>query len=186
MYNRELAGSIVLVEGDSWLSRRIIDHMKLYARLTGRKYYLPYSHAETLIWFDGELCTTGARPHGAEILPFDEYYRGKRYRILRPYTELDEWESTQLTEQAVTWAAKYHRPYQFFNFIAWIHNIKMNAFKQQSRAWIGPDSDRKMYCYEMAARLADVTGRWPKGKSLEVVSVYDLFENNNYVPYGRQ
>ena len=169
-----LSGSIVLVKGTHFLSKQIMMHMWILAKMTGRK-PLYYSHAETLIWDYqyNQLLTVGARESGTECSLADDYYQEQEILILKPKKRLTYGENRDL------W--KYYKnidksKYQTGNFLFWITFLKTGI-------WLSRNGDNRVYCYELAARFADVTGRWPKGKSLDMVSIYDLYENENYETY---
>lgn len=169
--DKSLSGSTVLVRGTHFLSKQIILHMKLYALMTGRK-PLPYSHAETLIW-DPVACqmyTCGARAGGTEISRASDYYTGQGILIKKPKVELSDKETWKLWEFAMK---VKESKYQKGNFLAWITYLKTGWF-------LSKKGNQKLYCYELAARFSDFIGRWPEGKSLDMVSVYDLFENPLY------
>jgi len=131
-----------------------------------------YSHAETLIWNESEkqLYTAGARKKGAEISKVGDYYHGQELIVLKPVKPLIEKENKILLDY---FKKIDDRKYQNGNFLAWIGYLK-------TMAWLGGKSDKKLYCYEMAARMANEIGRWPKGKSLGIVSIFDLMDNKNY------
>lgn len=169
----ELSGSIVLERGTSFLSKQIILHMKLYAKMTGRK-PLPYSHAETLLWhYAGVLYTSGERADGTELTRVSDYYHGQDILILKPKISLTQRENHELWRfyQTTDFA-----PYQKGNFLSWITYLKTGW-------WLSSKGAKKNYCYELAARFSHTIGRWPEGKSLDMVSIYDLYENENYEVY---
>ena len=170
----ELSGSIVLVKGTHFLSKQIMLHMEIYARMTGRK-PLRYSHAETLIWnyTSNHLYTVGARESGTEGSSIEDYYKGQEILILKPKKRLTCGENIDL------WAYFFevdHSKYQTGNFLSWITWLKTGI-------WLSKKGDNRVYCYELSARFANAIGRWPEGKSLDMVSIYDLYENENYEIY---
>ena len=169
-----LSGSIVLVKGAHFLSKQIMMHMWILAKMTGRK-PLYYSHAETLIWDYGynKLATVGARESGTECSFADDYYQDKEIMILKPKKMLTYGENCDL------WS--YYKQvdkskYQTGNFLSWITWLKTGI-------WLSKKGDNRVYCYELAARFSNAIGRWPEGKSLDMVSIYDLYENENYEIY---
>ena len=169
--NPALSGSIVLVKGTHFLSKQIMMHMYLYAKMTGRK-PLKYSHAETLIWDYqyNQLLTVGARESGTECSLTDDYYQDQEILILKPKKLLTYGETCDL-------CAYYKQvdksKYQTGNFLSWITYLKTGI-------WLSKKGDNRVYCYELAARFSNAIGRWPEGKSLDMVSIYDLYENENY------
>lgn len=169
--DKSLSGSIVLERGTSFLSKQIILHMAIYARQTGRK-PLKFSHAECLVWnySDSTLYTIGARAKGTERTKVQDYYYGQEILILKPKKELTITENFQLRDYYLSVDAS---KYQYGNFIAWISFLKRGW-------WLSKSGDRRVYCYELAARFANAIGRWPKGKGLDMVTSYDLYENMNY------
>ena len=172
--NPALSGSIVLVKGTHFLSKQIMMHMYLYAKMTGRK-PLKYSHAETLIWDYqyNQLLTVGARESGTECSLTDDYYQDQEILILKPKKLLTYGETCDL-------CAYYKQvdksKYQTGNFLSWITYLKTGI-------WLSKKGDNRVYCYELAARFSNAIGRWPEGKSLDMVSIYDLYENENYETY---
>lgn len=169
-----LSGSIVLVKGTHFLSKQIMMHMALYARMTGRK-PLKFSHAETLIWSytSSHLYTVGARESGTEISRIEDYYKDQEILILKPKKRLTYGENIDLLNyyHEVDWSK-----YQTGNFLSWITWLKTGI-------WLSKKGDNRVYCYELAARFSNAVGRWPEGKSLDMVSIYDLAENQNYEIY---
>jgi hypothetical protein len=169
--DKELNGSVVLVRGTSFLAKQIIFHMGILAKLK-RRQTLKYSHAEFLLWNEDEkqLYTVGARESGTEITPVKDFYHGQEVLILKPKCPISKTDSLKL------WSY-FHKvdpsKYQTGNFLAWILYIK-------SKIWISKKGDKRNYCYELAARFANEVGRWPKSKSLDQVSVYDLYDNEYY------
>lgn len=172
---RELAGSIVLVRNQkrNFLQKQIIFHMKIYARMTNRK-ALPFHHAETLVWSDNArmMYTAGARAHGVEYNLANHYYTDKDFLILVPGDSLTDGENHEIWN-----FIHFHRDskYQTMNFLSWITYLKTGF-------WFSKKGNQRMYCYEMAADIADKNNRWPHDKSTEMVSVYDLYENAFYYP----
>ena len=172
--NPSLSGSIVLVKGTHFLSKQIMMHMWILAKMTGRK-PLYYSHAETLIWDHqyNQLLTVGARESGTECSLTDDYYQDQEILILKPKKLLTYGETCDL-------CAYYKQvdksKYQTGNFLSWITFLKTGI-------WLSKKGDNRVYCYELAARFSNAIGRWPEGKSLDMVSIYDLYENENYEIY---
>jgi len=169
-----LSGSIVLVKGTHFLSKQIMMHMALYARMTGRK-PLRYSHAETLWYNDmgGKLFTIGAREDGTESSWVGSYYKDKEILILKPKIPLTPEENFKLFDYYL----KVDRSkYQTGNFLSWITWLKTGI-------WLSRKGDNRVYCYELAARFSNAIGRWPEGKSKDMVSIFDLYENENYETY---
>lgn len=166
------SGCIVLEQGTGFLSKQIILHMKLWAKMK-KKEPLPFSHAEFLIYYEGHLHTAGAREKGLEISRVEDYYtHGHNLLVLFPVIPLNYRENDYM--RIFLWSIDDHK-YQYTNFLSWIHYIKTFG-----RQWIGERGDKNLYCYELAARCANRMNRWPKGKSLDIVSIYDLVENNYY------
>ena len=166
-----LSGSIVLVKGTHFLSKQIMMHMWMYAKMTGRK-PLKFSHAETLIWSVASNClyTVGARENGTDISLINEYYRGQEILILKPKVPLTPHENLKL----FYYCQKVDKSkYQTGNFLSWITWLKTGI-------WLSKKGDNLVYCYELSARFANAIGRWPEGKSLDMVSIFDLYENQNY------
>ena len=169
-----LSGSIVLVKGTHFLSKQIMMHMWILAKMTGRK-PLYYSHAETLIWDHqyNQLLTVGARESGTECSLTDDYYQDQEILILKPKKLLTYGETCDL-------CAYYKQvdksKYQTGNFLSWITYLKTGI-------WLSKKGDNRVYCYELSARFSNAIGRWPEGKSLDMVSIYDLAENQNYEIY---
>lgn len=174
---RELSGSMVLVRNKKlgFIPRQIILHMKLLAQQTGREKALSWHHAETLMWnfSTGRMETFGAREHGTQRSPANEYYADKEFLIRAPFLR------PGLNEETHLWAF-YNRvrnsKYQYGNFLAWIHFMKTHH-------WWGKKGEKRNYCFELAARAAHAIDRWPEGKSLDCVSIYDLYENAYYYDY---
>ena len=172
--NPALSGSIVLVKGTHFLSKQIMMHMWILAKMTGRK-PLYYSHAETLIWDHqyNQLLTVGARESGTECSLTDDYYQDQEILILKPKKLLTYGENCDL-------CAYYKQvdksKYQTGNFLSWITSLNTGI-------WLSKKGDNRVYCYELAARFSNAIGRWPEGKSKDMVSIYDLYENQNYEIY---
>jgi hypothetical protein len=167
---QNLSGCIVLVRGDSFISKQIIMHNKFIAKLEGHQ-PLSYSHSEFLLWHDGILWTIGARESGAEISKATDYYKNQPIMILRPkipLTALDEyglWQCWQFLDKS---------KYRFSNLVSWIQYI--HTF---GKVWLSIGKDRN-YCYGLSAKFASFCYRWPSDKSLDRVSLFDLHENPNY------
>ncbi|MFA5715354.1 MAG: hypothetical protein WC998_06425 [Candidatus Paceibacterota bacterium] len=182
--DRTLSGAIVLVKGTSWISRQIIFHMKIYAKLKHKK-PLPFSHGEVLLWNEVErnlnglhleaktLYTIGARESGAEISKASEYYHGE-YLILKPVKPLTVYE-----EQSgwTFWTYVDKTKYQYSNFISWIQYIKTFGL-----IWIGRKGAQTNYCFELCSRFVRFWNRWPSNKSNDQVSSYDLYDLKDYKP----
>lgn len=168
------AGSIILVEGRGFLPDQIRAHMRAWGRLQGKGYALPYNHAETVIRYQGHLVAMGARAKGAGITPLDEYLeKHPRHVILEPVQPLDEVEMVRLENYAEDVCFRQKRKYQNAMFLAWIFKIKSFGL------WdMGDRTDKRVYCYELAARCAQLTGRWDVKTNL--VSIYDLYENSHF------
>lgn len=177
MKNRELVGSIVLVKGDTFLSKAIIAHMKLYGKTKKKGYDLEYSHAE-FIYEDenGVLMTCGARDGGDKVSTVEDYYSvHDNYMILMPVIRLTDEEVVKLREYVKDVTVTNKRKYQWTNFLSWIHYIKTFG-----KWWIGKFDDRSHYCYELAARAAKLLKmcNW----NPNITSIYHLYENPYYKP----
>jgi len=182
--DRTLSGSIVLVKGESWISKQIIMHLVIWAKIKGKK-PLPYSHGENLLWNEVErdlnglklraktLYTIGARESGPEISQAMSYYAGKTYLILKPKKPL-----TAFEEQAgwTFWTYVDKTKYQYSNLLSWLQYIKTFGL-----IWFGRKGAETVYCFELCARFADTFHRWT-GKSMDKVSSYDLYELKDYKP----
>lgn len=170
--NPDLNGSIVLERGTTFIAKQIMLHMKLYAKQTNRK-FLPYSHAETLIYHKGVMYTVGARSTGTEISIANEYYRDvEEYLILVPVTPLSSFEGGTLYD---TWLKLDIAKYHYGSFLSWITYLKIGW-------WISNKKAIRNNCYKLAAKFSNAINRWPRGKSVDMVSIYDHYENMNYKP----
>lgn len=168
---KSLSGSMVLVQGTHFLSKQIILHMGIRAMQLHRD-NIKYSHAETLIWSEAKktLFTVGARAEGMAISRAVDYYGSENILIRKPTRIITPNDNLKLWGY---WSTIKNHRYQKANFISWIHYLKTGQ-------WLGKDSDEKLYCNEAAARFSNVLSLWPKGKSMEVVSIFDLCENMGY------
>lgn len=169
--SKKLNGSIVLVRGTDFLARQIILHMKILAKEM-KVPPLKYSHAEMLLWDDMEqqLYTIGARASGAEKSKVQDYYKDKEVLILSPIEPLSDADTLL---GWLYWEETKDSKYQNGNFLAWILYIK-------TKLWVSKRGDEKIYCYEYAARYTDRFERWPRGQSLDRVSLYNLYYNQYY------
>lgn len=166
-------GSIILVKSKGFIPAQIRKHMAIWAKMTGRE-PLPWNHAETIVRYRGHLVSMGARANGAEITPLDEYLKTHPdYIILEPVKELTENELVRLEMYCEHICFKDKRPYQNFMFLAWVHKIKTWGLMQ----W-GNKTDKRVYCYELAARCCQLLDRWPG--DINLISVYELYENPNF------
>jgi len=166
-------GSIILIKSKGFLPDQIRMHMAIYAKQTGRK-PLPYNHAECVVLYRGNLVSMGARSGGAEISPLADYLKAHPdHLILEPVQDLNSQELWNLESYADQVCFIDKRPYQYLMFLGWIAKLKTWGRLQ----W-GNRTDKRVYCFELAARCARVSGRWDG--SVELVSVYDLFENKHF------
>jgi hypothetical protein len=164
----KLSGSIVLIDGGTFLSKQIIMHNKFIAKIEKHK-ALPFSHAEILLWHEGTLWTIGARESGAEISKAVDYYKGQPIMILKPVKPLTAMEEYSLWN---FWQFMDKSKYRFSNLVSWIQYIKSFG-----KVWLSIGKDRN-YCYGLAAKFAAYVYRW--SGNLDRVSIYDLWENPNY------
>ena len=178
---KELSGFQVYEQGEKFLSKQIIKHMKEYARQKGCD-YLPYSHAETLIWDERlqHLFTIGARAEGVEITPVEEYYtHGHNLMLMEPVRPFDYIDNR--IAMAYARSIDDHK-YQKSNFISWINEIKSFGLIKSYRP-----GDITVYCYELDARVSRIVERWPQGKEWDInkgISIYHLRDNPNYKVNG--
>lgn len=166
-------GTILLVYHKGFLPDQIRMHMALLGKKLGKNYLLRWNHAEILVMHKGQLMSMGARSGGAEMTPFEEYVKkNPDYIALTPVNKLTLSESRKLEAYANEVCFENKRKYQRGNFLGWIGYMKTGI------RMIGK-GDKRVYCYELAARCADLVDRW-RGR-LDYVSVYDLWENKHYV-----
>lgn len=167
-------GSILLIESEGFLPDQIRLHMKVLARQLKRE-PSPLNHAEYVIRYRGYLVSMGARAVGAEITPLEDYLKAHpKHLVLEPVVDLTEDELLLLEKYAELICFVEKRPYQKLMFLAWIAKIKTWGLLN----W-GNKTDKKVYCYELAARCADLTGRWDKSFD-ELVSIYDLLDCKHF------
>ena len=174
---KELSGFQVFEEGEAFLSRRIMEHMKEYARQNGYE-YLPYSHAETLLWDEKlrQLFTVGAREKGVEITPVEQYYtHGHNLMLMEPVRPFDYIDNR--IAMAYARSIEDHK-YQKLNFISWVNEIKSFGLIKLYRK-----GDITVYCYELNGRISKIVERWPDGKQWNLdkgVIIYHLAHNPHY------
>ena len=167
-------GSILLIESEGFLPNQIRLHMKVLARQLKRE-PSPYNHAETVVRYRGHLVSMGARANGAEITPLEDYIKAHpKHLILEPVVDLTEKEINHLEQYCEEVCFINKRPYQNLMFFAWIAKIKT-----WSRMNWGNKSDKRVYCYELAARAAKLVDRWDKSFD-ELVSIYDLLDCKHF------
>lgn len=168
--DKSLAGSIVLERGTTFLAKQIVMHMFIYAIQRFRK-PLKYSHAETLLWDEENqiLVTSGARQHNSRAIKLEDYYNdGNDIMILKPIIELSD---REIRKQWEYYNIIKDNKYQVSNFISWLFYIR-------TLIWIGEMGDKRTYCYELAARYANIVGRY--NGDLDKVTSYNLYDNSSY------
>lgn len=146
---KHLAGSIILHRTKGILPWGIRLFMGIFGRKTGKGKRPEHNHAEILVWHDGELKSLGAIKGGARLRPvkysLEEVVDYAVFKPKEPFTESEQIELEQVAE----WTYVYNYvPYQVTNFVSWIGYI----FKGK---WIGRDSPKRQYCYELVARVTN-------------------------------
>lgn len=164
-------GTILLIRSKGFLPDQIRLHMAILAKYRKLK-PSPYNHAETAILYEGRMMSVGARGGGAEMTPLDEYLAAHpHYVALEPIIPLNDIDISRQEKYAREVCFMAKRPYQRGMFLAWIAKLKTGLT-------LGNQTDRKVYCYELAARFAALVGRYDK--EIKLVSIYDLLNNRHY------
>ena len=167
---KHLAGSIVLHRTKGFLPWGIRLFMGIYGKKKPK-----HNHAEILVWHDGELKSLGAIKGGARIRPVKHSLKKVTdYAVFVPNERFTE-EERILLEQVAEWTYVYNYvPYQVTNFVSWIGYI----FKGK---WIGKDSPKRQYCYELVARVTNKIrpGSFPDPERT------DIFQFYNHVDYRK-
>ena len=165
-------GTTLLIRHEGFIPNQIRLHMKLFGRQMRKDYFPQENHAETVVLFKGHLMSVGARKGGAELTPLSEYLKQHpHYKALIPVVDLsqEEIQAQEAYTQEICFDNK--RKYQFGMFADWIMFLKL-------RLSIMGKSDKKVYCFELAGRYANLVGRW--GKWEEPISIYDFYENEHF------
>lgn len=167
-------GSTIFVIHKGFLPNAIRRFMSKYAKQIGRE-PLPYNHTETVVPYQGEKMSMGARSTGAEMTPLAQYLAEHTNHVIHtPIQPLSMGELLNLEAYAYDVCHKNKRKYQYLMFLAWI--IKIWSW---SKLQLGNMTDKRVYCYELAARCSNVIHRWPYAIR-ELISIYDLWDNPNY------
>jgi len=167
-------GSIILIRTEGFLPDQIRRYMKEFGRQRGYKYTLPYNHVETAIMYRGNMVSVGARKHGAEMTPLDEYLKQHpNHLVLEPVLDLSYHEIISQEKYAEMVCFTNKRKYQYLNFLAWDLRIRTLGLLNL----IG-NFDNKVYCYELGALFAQWVNRWDL--PTDFVSIYDLYECKHY------
>jgi hypothetical protein len=154
-------GDILLVKGNTWISKAIIFFMKIYLHKKNTKVDFIPSHCATIIDLWGNLMVIEANASGIEakygIIEYLEKYKVRIKRVTHVVTPID------YSKTAVAFLMIPHK-YDFLNFIYQIILILTGH-------WIGPKgykATHRLYCSEYIALLLDRNYSIESGKSYKI------------------
>ena len=184
-------GSIILVHNKGFLPSMIRKHMRLYGNLYNKGYYVDYNHAEVIVKGvnDGLMYTFSARASGGEMSLAGEYYKeNPDILIMEPLVSISEAENERLWSYAIDVCFINKRKYQYNNFFAWIHALKVQMTfpfmskqkKEKLMKMMFRKGDGTIYCFEIGSRAARLIDRGHGDP--DMVSIYDIYENLYYKP----
>lgn len=119
----------------------------------------PFNHTEKAVVKNGQLFTFGAVGKGCLYRPMHDALRNEKWTKIQVFAPTFHFDHGFLRN-----ICDYHEgtPYQKVNFIQWLIYLRYGF-------WIGKDNAKKIYCYELTARICEtlVQGTFPKGHVLE-------------------
>lgn len=172
--------AILLERNDNFLARSIRAFMNIWRKMKYKGAKRPeHNHAEILIYVKGlGLLTVGAVKGGFRPRQFLKEMPRKHWKNLALYVPAVPFTDQQrrtVTRQVVEYSFGHLRPYEYFNFLSWIAKIftfgKLNLSK---------DSDKKMECYEAAARCYNAAGDY--FPSPEYTDIFQFYTNPKLKP----
>jgi hypothetical protein len=158
-FSNVVPGDVLLVRGNSFISKAIRFHMELYRKQLGLPKRELYSHAAIVVEIWGKKYVVEAQADGININTLEEAYGDKDPKdilIKTPRKPYSKGEQEQMNTVATRYSFKPHR----YDFLALIYQIDMikRTRKTTDKKWAGPtgkDAERRLYCTEVFADCAN-------------------------------
>lgn len=152
-------GDILLVRGDSFISKAIRFHMEAYRKALGIPKRELYSHSATVISVWGKLYVAEAQADGINIRTFEEAYGDKDLRNMlvktprKPYTKSEQEHISKVASNCTFKPTRY-------DFLSILYQVDMIrwAILTKNKKWSGPEgkkAEKRMYCTEASATWAN-------------------------------
>ena len=176
----KLNGAILTERGTKIIPRGIRFFMKRLAKIIYWKQGVKYAeawgnHAETLYIVDGVAYVIGAIKEGFKMRKFTEAYSKNDYKKLRCFVPKIPYTAEELARGYMKAKELEDVPYQFWNFPAWVIYIgsrfHIDLFRREQNA------EKKIYCFEGVARLANAKRPGLFDDYEEITSIYDIESN---------
>ena len=158
-------GTIILVRKSGLLPAGIRFFMRIYGR---RK--VKYNHSELVTYPNFVIGAVGKGVRHRPIKYAVRCGKWKEWLILEPIKPLTK-EERGIMYKMISYYLD--TPYQIMNFIQWILYIRYGF-------WVGKSSDKKMYCYELTARIWEFIRPGTFTHNLEITSIWNFIDNKNF------
>ena len=135
-----------------------------------------FNHTEKIVHKDGGIYTFGAVKDGCIYRPLEKAIKDekwKRIEVWHPKFNFPD-------EQLIAICDRFDgTPYQKINFLQWLIFLRYGK-------WLGKSSTRRMYCYELTARICEelLHGTFPKGHFIERTHIKQFRDLDAYELYG--
>ena len=152
-------GDIILVRGNSFISKAIRFHMALYRKQLGIPERELFSHAGTIVEIWGKKYVVEAQSNGININPLEDAYGDKDpkdYIIKTPKKPYSKVEIERINKIASKSSFNPTR----YDFLAFIYQIDMirRTRHTTNKKWAGPTGKKatdRLYCTEACATWAN-------------------------------
>jgi len=153
------AGDIVLTRSGSFLSQGIQFFMNLYRQTKGLPKRKLFSHVAVVVDLYGQLYVAEAIGKGVQVIPDAQAYIDQNdCQVMTWVKPLNKQEQSRISSVTIDYALKPHR-YDVLNFYYSARFVLTGKW----RGPVGPKSERRVYCSELAAIAMDKTRGTFKG-----------------------
>lgn len=191
-------GATIFVYHTGFLPAMIRAHMKLWRRITGRDYSLPWNHTEKVVPIhpvvyskymeplygpprtedmylnDWIMVSCSAREKGGEMTPLSIYLEEHPvHHIKVPLIPLSPGQMKRMETYALDICFFNKRKYEKMMFLKWVKRIQTLGGYNPKRT-----DDKQIYCYEVVNEFDKLTGLTENKDGL--VDIYQLWENPNF------